>query len=135
MKIDFIQVVDILFKNKNQWKNLSDKDKEDNFFMVNRKLAVGKPNIASFLNSKFIDKATAMDIWFRLFYVSLEIPTWYWKPKNLKSFKKYNNKLTKSEKNLLLENTSLTNDDIDFMVENYLDDLKYEIKKLKRFNE
>lgn len=132
MTIDFIQTANIIFKDKKSYSKLSDKDKENNFFILNRKFSVGKYKQAQFFNSKFIDKASAMDIWYLFFKNQNGIPFWYWRPKNKN--KKEKNNLSNSDKNLLLENTELDSDDIDFLFKYYKDNLNYQIKKLKRFD-
>jgi hypothetical protein len=131
MKIDFIQIANIIFKDKKSYSKLSDKDKENNFFILNRKFSVGKYKQAQFFNSKFIDKASSVDLWYLFFKNQNGIPVWYWRPKN--NNKKLKNNLTKTDKDLLLENTELNNDDIDFLYKYYNDELNYKIKKLKRF--
>jgi hypothetical protein len=132
MKIDFIQVANIIFKDKYLYSNLTDKDKENNFFMINRKFAVGKYKQAQFFNDKYIDKESAMDVWNIFFKNQTGIPSWYWAPKNRIKLEKSG--ITKGDRQLLLDNTKLKNDDIDFMIDNYFDDLEYQIKKLKRFD-
>jgi hypothetical protein len=131
MKIDFINVVDTIFKNRQNYKEITDKDKETFFFIINRKFGVEKIKQSQFFNNKFIDKASAMDIWHLSFGGFRSAPGWYWKKS--KNVKEKSNKITGPDRKLMMENTKLTEADIDFMIENYLDDLQYEIKKLKRF--
>lgn len=129
MKIEFTNVVDFIFKNKNQYSQLTDDEKRKFFFIINRKFGVKYIKQAQFFNSKYLDKESCMDIWFRFFGNSVGIPGWYW-AKSKKSNKK--SKISGPDRKLLLENTSLNNEDIDFMIEHYLDDVQYEVKKLKR---
>ena len=82
MKIDFIEIINRLFKNKQDYNSLTDLDKNDNFFMVNRKFAVKYIKQTNFFNSKHIDKSSAIDIWRYFFRNAQGIPSWYWVPKN-----------------------------------------------------
>jgi len=133
MKIDFIEVINRLFKNKIDYKLLIDKDKEDNFFMVNRKIATKYIKGAQFFNSRYVDKATALDIWKYFFRNAQGIPSWYWAPKNRTKTPK-----TKTPKKDIEKITSfydLNNDDFLFLEKYFKDNVDYEIKKLKRFEE
>jgi len=129
MKVDFEKVVDCIFKSKSEYYKLTDKNKEDFFWIINRKFGVEYPDLANKLSSKHIDKASALDIWFEKFKNARSIPSWYWSKSTPKDKE---DRLTKSERTLLLENTNLTNEDIDFMIKNYFEDLEFEIKKFKR---
>ena len=129
MKIDFTNVVDSIFKNKNQYSKLTDEDKRKFFWIINRKFGVRYIKQSQFLNTRFIDKESCMDIWYLFFKNARAIPSWYW-AKSKKKIK--NSKIPSSDRKLLLENTNLNDNDIEFMIEYYIDDLQYEIKKLKR---
>ena len=79
---DFIQIVDRIFLNKNAYHEISDDDKINAFFIINRKFAKEYPEIASKFNHKYIDKASAIDMWFEFFKDTQKIPAWYWDPKD-----------------------------------------------------
>jgi len=131
MKIDFIQIIDIIFKNKMNYKKLDNIDKENNFFIINRKFAVKYLKQAQFFNSKHIDKASAMDMWYLFFKNTKQIPYWYWNSKSNK--KKEKTLISVPDKKILIEHFDLSTDDYNFLYKYYLDDLLFELKKIKRF--
>jgi hypothetical protein len=134
MKIDFIEVVNRIFKDKHNYKNITDKDKEDNFFMVNRKFAVNFIKQSQFLNSKFIDKSTSTDIWNHFFKSTNGIPYWYWPPK-IKAKTITNSKIPKKDIIKIQSYCDISDSDLLFLDKYYKEDLDYEIKKLNRFEE
>ena len=60
---ELIRVSDALFKNKSKWNSLSDSDKETSFFIFNRYFSKTYPEKSYLLNSKSIDRKSAMDVW------------------------------------------------------------------------
>lgn len=126
-------VVDFIFKDKHRYKDLSDKDKETFFFIINRKFARKFPKQAQFLNKKSIDKASAMDIWYMFFYKqrTINVPQWWW-------FKQESHKekslLKNEEKDYISKLYNLSENDIYFLEKNFPDELLEEIKKYKKFN-
>jgi len=134
MKIDFMQTVDIIFGNrrsKSDWKKLSDEDKETNFFIINRKFAVKYLKQAQYFNSRSIDKASALDMWYLFFRNTKGTPYWYWAKSN--GSKKEKSKISGPDSVLLMERFELSDTDYDFLYKYHLEDLQYELKKLKRF--
>lgn len=132
MKHDFKKIVNIIFTNKSNYKEVNNKDKNDSFFIINRKFGYKYIKRASFLNSKFVDKACALDVWYRFFRNVKAMPQWYWKTSVKKNQKEKN--ISKPDRDLLLNNTNLKDEDIDFLYKYYPDKINYEIKKLKRLN-
>jgi len=132
-KVDFITLSNIIFKNKEKYKHITDEEKENNFFILNRKYAFKYLKQAQFFNNKNINRASAMDIWFQIFYKTTNgTPDWWWN----------SNKKTKKEKPIFLNNDiklikeyyNLTNKDIEFLTMFYKDKLKEDIKRLKKFD-
>ncbi len=76
--MDFKEIVNCIFINKNKYWEISDEDKEKNFFIINRKFSRKYPNIADLFNNKNIDKSLALDKWFYFFENQNKIPDWYW---------------------------------------------------------
>jgi uncharacterized HAD superfamily protein len=136
MKHDFMQTVDFIFKNKEHYIKLTDKDKHDNFFMVNRKFALKYLSQAQLLNSKYIDRASAVDMWNYLFRKIGTIPGWYWTKSPFNKEKTKDKKISKKERELLLtHNPRLKEEDLLFLIQYYPSEVEYELKKLKRFDE
>jgi len=132
MQYDLRHIGDFIFKQKDKYKDLSDEDKEKFFFIMNRKLARKYPKHAQFFNNKVVDKSSALDIWYYFFIKqrTLDIPQWYW-------FKMTNKKekglLKKEEREFLMEFYDLRNDDVEFLVKHYPEEVIDEMKKFKKF--
>ena len=129
-KIDFIKIVDYLFINKDKYLKLSDIDKENNFFIINRKFASKFPMEANFFNTKLGNRASSLDIWFKIFKKTYSIPYWYW----TKVEKKENKKFPKGDIDLFLKyNPDINPRYLDFIIEFYEEDMREELKKLKKY--
>lgn len=72
-----IDVTNSLFKDKSNWSNISDEDKSINFFIINRFMSKKFPEKSKLLNSKVINKVSAMDSWF-IFMLTQPYPKWFW---------------------------------------------------------
>jgi hypothetical protein len=129
--MNFIDIINRIFYFKDQYIEVSDEDKVVSFFMINRKLGKGHPELAMIFNDKNIDKASAVDMWFEYFKDVNIIPDWYWDTKNRKSaveVKKYSGDYKKVK-----ERHGLKDKDIEFLVRFYEDELKNEMKKMNKF--
>jgi len=132
MQYDIRHIGDFIFKQKDQYKNLSDEDKEKFFFIMNRKFARKYPKHAQFFNNKVMDKSSALDIWYHFFIKqrTLDIPSWYW----FKLTKKKEPEMLKKEEvEFLMEFYELKKEDVEFLINNYSEEVKEEIKKFKKF--
>lgn len=90
--MDFKTIVTILFTGKAVYENkstgekinytyedLTDEQKESNFFIVNRYLAKKYPKQSQYFNDYNQDKATAMDVWNLMIKKERQLPFWFWK--------------------------------------------------------
>lgn len=132
--MDFIQIVNVIFENKNKYQEISDKEKSDGFFMINKKFLMNSDllNICNSFNIKNVDRASAIDLYYLYFKNKHNIPGWYWKKSPYTKIKKAK-KLSKSDKELIINEFKLTEQDFDFLIKNYKDDIDYELKILKKF--
>lgn len=132
--IEFTHIVDFIFKNKDKYSILSAEDKENNFFIVNRKFARKFPRHAQLLNHKSVDKACAMDIWYNYFTKTATqgIPGWYWFKQN--QVKKIKIPFTSEEINFFCNYYDITLKDIEFLFKYYPEDLENEVKIFRKFN-
>ena len=112
-KVDFITLSNIIFKDKKNYKLVSDEEKESNFFMLNRKFAIKYLKQAQFFNNKNMDKASAIDIWYQIFYATKGIPNWWWSTKQQKT--KIKSSFSNNDLNLIKDYYSFTNNDIKFL--------------------
>jgi hypothetical protein len=132
--MDFIQIVDSIFKNKKNYSSVSDEEKNKNFYIINQKFSAGYVKQAQFFNSKFMDKASALDFWNLFFRSKQGIPSWYWQAKAKKSEEKTKKISTADRKLFLQYNEKLKESDVDFLIQYYLPELIQEIKNLKKFD-
>jgi len=133
MQYDIRHIGDFIFKQKDQYKNLTDEDKEKFFFIMNRKFARQFPKHAQFFNNKNMDKSSALDVWYHFFIKqrTTDIPKWYWFKL---SGKKEKSLLNKEEVDFFLEFYQIKRDDLDFLIKYFPEELAEEVKKFKKFN-
>ncbi len=136
--MDFIEISNIIFDNRTKYKNVSDNDKINSFYMINKKLSIGKIKekdlyiICQTLNNKYICRASALDIWFLFFKkINQKGTPYFWWAKNPNP-KTKEKKLPSADKILIMEYENLTEKEYDFLYEHYRDDIEYKIKLLKR---
>jgi len=79
MKVDFSAAIKGIFDNKESYKDFTQKDKEDNFFIINRYMAKNHPMMCQEINDKGLPKDVCMDIWSRYFKNVHKAPFWFWK--------------------------------------------------------
>ena len=130
MNVDWEALANIIFKEKEKYSFVSDDEKYDAFFKLNRKFAFKFLKQAQFFNNKKVDRVSAIDIWYCLLLKNIGIPAWYWKT-NVSKEKKHN------FKPLDLKNIKarygLTDGDINFLIKYKSDNLKEEISRIKKF--
>lgn len=130
--IDFISLGNIIFKDKDKYKFVTNEDKERNFFILNRKFAYKDIKKAQFFNNKNIDKSSSLDVWFGIFGNTTNIPGWYWQTKAKKT-PTIKPKFKKEEIEDLMDRYNLSKKDIDFLILYYEEEMKQTIKRLKKF--
>lgn len=136
--MNFIEIADIIFNKKSKYNTISDKDKEDNFYIINKKLSIGSFNdkklikISQFFNHRYINKSGALDLWFLFFRNQYKTPVFWW-IKNTNTKEKKSSKISATDRELLLKHNDINERDLDFIIEHYKDDVDEEIKKIKRF--
>ena len=74
---ELIDVANAMFTNKRNWVNISDEDKEKNFFIFNRYFAKKYPEKSQLLNLKVIDKVSSLNLWYN-FMLDKPFPKWFW---------------------------------------------------------
>lgn len=132
VKVDFITLSNIIFKDKDKYKYVTDEEKEANFFMLNRKFAIKYLKQAQFFNNKNINKSSAIDIWYQIFYKNTtRTPEWWWKTKITKKEK---SDFSNADIKLLKEYYNITNRDVDFLIKYEKEKLKINIKRIKKFD-
>jgi len=132
-KVDFITLANIIFKDKDKYKFITDDEKKDAFFVLNRKFAYKDIRKAQFFNNKNIDKSSSLDIWYQIFYGTTNgTPDWWWKTKQ-PSKNKIKSEFNNNDINLIKDYYEIKNSDVEFLIKYYSKDLKDDIKRLKKF--
>lgn len=133
-KVDFITLANIIFKDKDKYKFVSDEEKENNFFMLNRKFAFKYLKQSQFFNNKNINKASAIDIWYQVFYKTTNgTPLWWWNTSKSKKEKNKEKEINKNDIKLIKEYYNISDRDINFLIKFYNDKLLDDIKRIKKF--
>lgn len=131
-KIDFITLANIIFKDKDKFKFVTDEEKDSNFFKLNRKFAFKYLKRAQFFNNKNINKPSSIDVWYQMFYNIKGIPEWWWKSKQ-PAKTKAKSEFSNADLKLIKEYYLISDSDIDFLIKFYSEKLKEDIKRLKKF--
>jgi hypothetical protein len=129
MKIEsnILEISKTMFTNKEHWKFVTDEQKEQFFFIFNRYFSKRYPELGQLLNDKQIDKSIGMDLWFD-FMKDKPYPQWFWS----KSKKATQSDGDQSLIEELRKSNNLTNQEMDFILLNYSDEVKEEINYLKQ---
>jgi hypothetical protein len=144
--MNFIDISKIIFENKSKYNTITDKDKEDAYYMINKKLSLCVKDkkslsvISNFFNHKSKDRdnnyklcrASALDLWFLYLKGVDRTPgVWYAKSPFTKTEKKEKS-IPKADKEMIMEYENLSEKEFEFLSEHYRDELEYKIKILKR---
>ncbi len=126
-----LAVFNVLSKEKDMWKYVTDEQKDKFFFIINRNLSKIYPEFSLLINNKQVSKKDAMDIWFYYLY---NIPYYkyakkFWSKDEIKS-NNTKNEFSKKDYNFLLEKLNLKSNDLDFLIKNFEKELKEELKYL-----
>ena len=127
---DFIEIADSIFVNKHKYQNITDEDKEKQFYILNKKFSIAFPKTAQAFNMKGVDRASIMDLWFIKFKNDHKLPYWYWAKS---PFSRDKNNYSAPDRKLLMEEFDLTNNEFEFLVDNFKEDSDYELKMIKRW--
>ena len=124
---ELIDVANAMFRFRDKWSKITIEEKEKFFFIFNRYFSKKYTTKAYLLNMKNIDKSTSMDLWYH--YISDKgYPSWFWS----KSSKISNEGFDDKDYKLLLEKLSLNkSEDLDYLMVNYPDLIKEELKFYK----
>jgi hypothetical protein len=124
---ELIDVANAMFKNRADWKNISDFDKERFAFIFNRYFSKRYTQYSQFLNLKLVDKVELLNLWFH-FMSTNPYPNWFWS----KSEKKKDTNMDKSDFQLLFYKLNLNKqEDLEYLIEHYPDLIQEELKFYK----
>ena len=151
--MDYKDIIDSIFVNKSRYKTITDKEKNDAYYLINKKLFLCKKDkkhlyvVSSFMNKKskniyntpILDKESNNVSCSWLQHISVvflknekSLPfEWYLKSQKIK-IEKTDKSIPKADKDMIMEYDNLSDGDYNFLLQNFRDDLEYKIKILKR---
>ena len=122
---ELIDVANAMFKNKKDWDNITDEDKEKFFFIFNRYFSKMYPEKSQLLNLKNINKVSSMDLWY-YYMLNKPYPKWFWSKS-----KKEKPIIPDKDFKLLMRKFNLKDLDVEYLIENHFDFIKEELKYFK----
>lgn len=132
MKIEnnLLQITNCLFRYRQNWKWVTDDQKKEFAFIVNRFFSKMYPEYAELLNSKNQDPVSTMNMWYE-FQEGKEYPNWFWS----KSNKIEKSDISDKEFKLLMDKLYINKDnDLLYLMNNFPDIIKEELKWIKSKN-
>lgn len=128
MATDLTKIANAMFNDRSKWENITEKEKEDSFFIINRYLTKIYPEYSILLNNKSFEnyKSIGMDIWFN-FFKNKPYPNLIWSKSNT-SYKKIDKDFEKYKKRISEYYNIEINDTYDFYINNIelvKDDIEY----------
>lgn len=116
---------DALIKKRENWKWVTDEQKEKNFFIINRFMAKKYTGLSQLLNIKTIDKVAAMDCWFH-FMENEPYPKWFWSKSQIEK-----ESLSSGDKKILIGRLEIKESDLEWLLKLDPQFIKDELKYLK----
>jgi prolyl oligopeptidase PreP (S9A serine peptidase family) len=127
MRIDdnLLAITNTIFKNKSDWKWVTDEQKEAYFFIINRMMSKKYPTKAQLFNIKNIDKVSSMNLWYQ-FMLDKPYPKWFWSKS-----KKENSSISEKDFKLLISKLKIKDLDLHYLIEKHFDFIKEELNYYK----
>lgn len=123
---NLLAIFNAMTKNRNLWYQVSDKQKEDFFFIINRMMSKKYPYISQSLNFKEQDPIVGMDLWFQ-FLNGKPYPSWFWSKSSGTSKKD-------KDRSKLLEYFDIKEEELQILETFHSEELEEELKYLKNLN-
>lgn len=120
----------IVSKNWKTWESITDEEKEEFFFIINRFMSKKYPKESQLLNEKLINKISAMDTWF-IFMQSQPYPKWFWSKSSEFISEEIKPEISEKEMILLSTHLELNVEDVELLIRYYPVLIKDELKYLK----
>ena len=129
---NLLGIFNAMVKNKKDWEFVTDKQKEEFCFIINRYFSKKYTEQAFLVNTKGMDKALTMDLWYS-FMLNQPYPAWFWS----KSEKAEKADITEKEFKSLISRFKVKPEDIKYLINKHPDFIKEEltwIKKMEKGN-
>jgi len=118
------EIANAMFRYRNKWSEISDKDKDLNAFIFTRYFGKKYPEHSAKVNSNMDDKVTSMNLWY-YFMEGKVYPNWFWG-----SDKKEKSVVSPADFKMLMIKLKMDKpDDLTYMIKHYPDIIKEELKK------
>jgi hypothetical protein len=121
---NLLSIFKAMFTEREKWPFVTEEQKIKHFFIINRLFSKKFPEKSKLLNSKLINKTSAMDTWF-IFVKNMPYPKWFWS-KSLSE--KVKLEFSDEEIIHIMNNFNLKREDIEILLNFYPDSIKEEIK-------
>lgn len=122
---NLLAITNTIFRNKNDWKWVTDQQKETYFFIINRMFCKMYSTKSQLFNIKNIDKVSSMNLWYQ-FMLNKSYPKWFWSKSN-KDIQKVSDK----DFNLLLSKLKVKDIDLIYLIDKHFDFIKEELAYYK----
>lgn len=145
-----VKAMRCMIEDRDQYQYLTDKEKEDALFIVNRFMSKYYPEISCFLNLKHVPKPILMDIWYMQMKNGIfkggrgdrnrdlikKVPFWFWqRPKKTDKVKREWTKMdNKDIKMILANNPDMTEDDLEIVTMQNPEAVEFELKYLQKLD-
>lgn len=126
MKIEnnLLQITNCMFKNRENWKWVTDDQKEEFSFIVNRLFSKMYPEYSEICNIKNIDSVSVMNLWF-YFQDGKNYPQWFWS----KSQKIEKTEISEKDFKLLMVKLNINKEeDLIYLIDHFPEIIKEELK-------
>jgi hypothetical protein len=126
MKIEnnLLQITNCMFKNRENWKWVTDEQKEEFSFIVNRLFSKRYPEYSDLSNIKNIDSVSVMNLWFHL-QEGKPYPQWFWS----KSQKIEKSEISEKYFKLLMVKLNINKEeDLIYLLDHFPEIIKEELK-------
>lgn len=124
---NILAITNAMFKNKSEWQKVSDDQKGQFFFIINRYFAKKYFVLAEKLNNLNQNKSTAMDLWFH-FMSDKPYPQWFW----TKSKKKSEIDYSDNDFYDLRKKYDLKTQEFEFLIKHHKEEIIEELEYLKK---
>jgi hypothetical protein len=124
---NLLAISNVIFRNRENWKFVTDEQKLKWFFIINRNLSKKFPEKAQLLNLKSIDKITAMNLWYQ-FMLNQPYPNWFWS----KSDKVDKSEISDKDYKIILQRLKIKDIDLDYLIKNHINFIKEELIYIKK---
>jgi hypothetical protein len=126
MKIEnnLLAIFNAMVKNKKEWEYVTDEQKIEFFFIINRLFSKKFPDKSKLLNDRLIDKVSALDTWY-LFMLDKPYPKWFWSKSEIKKEKE---DISEDEILFLISEFGIKEDDINLINRFYPEVVQEEVQ-------